>query len=346
MTSNTRSKASPIAHRKPGRAVPLCLAVAVATLVAMALLAACRPGPRPTLEGARQFADQFMQERLAGQVDAARARLSQKGRAAFEQAGGPALNLAALGDITGAVAVSQAAGTARDSFVITYRIQEVPLEEPHAAFWDEALTVTGSGAAYLIDGVTSGVLTQATVEGSAVVLRTGQAVRTLFAIADLPDAFRPQGAEPGVEFGVGKEGFVLLAFSPLGDRLAFVTWGTHGFLGIVPTAQGGTPAGVDIHYSGLTVDVRWSPDAAHLAAVVDAATGNRALMAYRLEPLARLALGLEAMFSPEDYDLSGPRWLSPSQFTFGVRTADGGTDQRTGQYTADVLTREVRRTGQ
>lgn len=346
MTSNTQSKTSPVANRKPNRAVPLCLVIAIAALVAMVSLAACRPGPRPTLDGARQFADQFMQERLAGQPDAARAKLSQNGRAAFDQTGGPALNLAALGDITGAVAVSQAPETAKNTFVITYRIQEVPLEEPHAAFWDEALTVTGSGATYLIDGATSGALTQATVEGSAVVLRTGQAVRTLFAMADLPDAFRPQGAEPGLEFGVGKEGFVLLAFSPVGDRLAFVTWGTHGFLGIVPTALGGTPVGVDLHYSGLTVDVRWSPDAAHLAAVIDAATGNRALMAYRLEPLARLALGLEAMFSPEDYDLSEPRWLSPAQFTFRVKTAGGGADQRTGQYTADVATREIRRTGQ
>lgn len=322
----------------------LAVAVAAASLLAGAV-AGCRPGPQPTLEGARQFADAFMQERLAGSVDAARARLGANGRAAFDRTPGLALDLAAMGDVTGAALLSESAGPARNSFVITYRIQEVALEEPHAVYWDEALTAIGSGAGYLIDGVARGPLTEAVVDGSAVIIRTAAGPRQLFAMADLPDLFRPQGAEPGWEFGVGKEGFVLLAFSPLGNSLAFVTWGTHGFLGVVPAAPGGTPVGLDIHYSGMTVDVRWSPDAAHIAAVIDSPTGNRALGAYRVSPPGRIALGLEAMFSPGEYDLSEPRWLSPSQFSFRVRTAGGGTDQRTGRYLADIATREVRRLG-
>jgi|GEM_PF-1637036 len=329
----------------PVWAAQVSLLVALLATVCLLMAGAslgCRPrGPQPTMEGARQFTDAFMQERMTGEVAAARARLSDQARDIYQRPEGLVLDLQAIGDVTGAYPVAQVAES-RDTFKITYRIQEVAGEVVYAAFWDEVLTVTGRGQTYQITAVGRGVLHEAYVSGDAVVLHIGDQESTLFELADLPDVFTPLGAPADVEFGVAKEGFILLSFAPAGNRLAFVTWGTHGFLGLANVPMG-QPAGLDLHYGGLAIDVRWADDGRHLAAVVDAATGNRALLVYGTDPAERINLGLELQFAPEEYEVYRPRWTGAGELTFEVRTAGGGTDPITGGYRANISTREVSR---
>lgn len=322
---------------------PVYVLLVIVLVVAVLGPVACRRRPKPTLEGAKGHAAAFMAERLNGQTTAARGRLSTAGAAKFDQTDGPVLDLRQVGDVTAAYPVAETADGA--VFTITYRIHQVGREVAYAAYWDEVLRIGATGETYHIDDVTIAGEREAYVApDQAVHIKTGNEDVKLFGMADLPDEITPLGATPDISFGVGKEGFALLAFSPLGDRLAFVTWGVHGFLGVAPVS-GGAPESIDLHFEGLTVDVRWSPDSQHIAAVVDAPTGTKALIAYRLSPRERVALGLEGMFPPEEFDLSSPNWVSPTQFTFDAQRAGGEADAKNGTWLADIASKAIKRPG-
>lgn len=325
-----------------GRILQL-FALGLALLLAVAGLG-CVPRPRPTLEAARPVAERFMQDRAEGRVQEAAARLTPAGKGAFDGAGKPVLDLEGLDDKVRAFPRNESSpGVGRYEFV--FRIHRVAREALQAAFWDETILVVWQGGEYRIDGASRAAGREAWVEAdSALHVRSPQGQELTLGFDDLPDLFSPQGAPEDLQFGVGKEGFVLVAFSPAGDQLAFVTWGTHGFL-VVVGLPGGQPRGIDLHFEGAAVDVEWSPDGSRLAAVVDEPTGNQGLFVYTVDPPGRLNLGLRDMFPPEQYSVSEPRWPSAGRMTFHVRAAEGGAPARAGTWQVDFGTGTVSRAG-
>jgi hypothetical protein len=282
-----------------------------------------------------------MHDRLEGPLDRARQALTIKGQEAFSSQPGLVLDLSSLDDVTGYYLLAESTEkSGRYSF--TYRIHRSGVHNPYAVFWDEVLTVLGKGAQYSIDDVVEQKGTEAVVhEDMDVYLASGGEERRLFGMDDLPDEWIPPGMPPDSGFGIGKEGYVLLSFAPAGDRLAFVTWGTHGFLGVFDL-PGSRLEGVDLHFEGLTVEVRWSPTGLLLAAVVDAPTGNKALYIYDMATRQRVATGLETLFHPEEFDLDQPRWTSATTVGFVVKAAEGSS-QQDGPWQFDAQTKEIRR---
>lgn len=293
------------------------------------------------------MADRFMQDRAEGRVQAAAARLTPGAKAIFDSPGRPALDLEGLDDKVRSYLRSEiSSGAGRYEFV--YRVHRVAREAQYAAYWDETILVIWQGGEYRVDGASFAAGREAWVgeEDLLVRVRSPQGLELSFGFDDLPDEFVPQGAPEDLRFGVGKEGYVLLAFSPAGDLLAFVTWGTHGFLGAAAVPQGQL-TGIDLHFEGAAVDVEWSPDGRHVAAVVDAPTGNQALFIYSYSAAspARLNAGIETLLAPDQYSLSEPRWHGTALLTFHVRAAEGGSVAREGTWQLDLSTGTVSRKG-
>jgi hypothetical protein len=285
-----------------------------------------------------------MQDRAEGRVQEAAAKLTPAGKGAFDAAGKPSLDLEGLDDRVRVYLRGESSpGVGRYEFV--FRVHRVARETPYAAFWDETILVVWQGGEYRVDGASLAAGREAWVgDDSALHVRMSQGQQLTITFDDLPDEFSPQGAPDDLTFGVGKEGYVLLAFSPAGDRLAFVTWGTHGFLGVVGL-PGGQIRGIDLHFEGATVDVAWSPDGSKLAAIVDEPTGNQGLFVYAVEPPAKLNLGLRDLFPAEQYSVSEPRWASDTRMTFHVRAVEDGNPARTGTWQVDLTTNTISRTG-
>jgi hypothetical protein len=282
-----------------------------------------------------------MAARLGGRTDEARTYLSPAGLTAFRPQGGLALNLAGIGDVTAYYLLGEQTERAgRYSF--TYRVHQVGQEVTYATYWDETLSVTGRGGRYAVDGASLQAGPECFVgPGLTLFLRTKDDERRLFGMDDLPDEFTPQGAPADFAMGIGKEGFVLVSFSPTGDRLSFVTWGTHGFLGLLDLPQG-KPQGIDAHWEGVVVEVRWSPVGDRLAAVIDAPTGNLALAVYELPSRQKLSLGLTDRFPPGQYSLREPLWASRDDLTFAVEEA-GGSPALVGRWRVNVVTRVLQK---
>jgi len=320
-------------------------ALLLASMMVMSL-AGCRPpAAGPSIDAARTFAGQFMCARLSGKVEDARAMLSSAGAKSFGGPGQPDLDLRESGDICGYAPVSELSREDGKTFVFVYRLQQTGREVAYAAFWDETITVTsaGTGTSFLVDAATEGAATEARVDESMVLRLVRDGVESeLFGLDDLPDEYTPLGASDDITMGVGKEGFALLSFAPSGTRLAFVTWGVHGFLGYV-ALSGSAPEGIDIHWEGLTVDTVWSPDSQYIAAVIEQPTGNSALSVYRVTPPERLQLGVETMFAPEDYRLERPVWLDTGRLTVEVEHRDAPQDSKNGQWLIDIGTRTISR---
>jgi hypothetical protein len=323
-----------------------------AVLLAMAMTGlACTPRPRSTLEGAKTIVDQFMLDRAEGRVQEAQAQLTEGARATFNTPGQPALDLEGREDKVRYYQQSETSPAA-GRYVFVFRIHRVARESPYTVYWDETIQVVWQGGQYRVDGASLTPGREAAVdEDLAVNVRRSHLVDPTgsvegqilsFGMADLPDEFRPQGAPEDLVFGVGKEGYVLLSFSPAGDRLAFVTWGTHGFLGSV-TVPEGRLSGIDLHFEGVTVDVEWAPDGPNLAAVIDEPTGNQALTLYAVEPPQRLGLSLRDHFAPEEFSVFGPRWQGLRRLVFQVRAAEGGATEREGTWQLDLDTGTVSR---
>lgn len=81
---------------------------------------------------------------------------------------------------------------------------------------------------------------------------------------DLPRTFRPFGAAPDIQFGVGDNGWGALALSPDLQTVAFVTRGTHPLLGLVD--RNGEVRGLDLWFEGGAGELAWSFDGRYLAA--------------------------------------------------------------------------------
>lgn len=118
----------------------------------------------------------------------------------------------------------------------------------------------------------------------------------------LPNLFRPYGANQGVEFGVGKNGWGALALSPDLRQIGFVTRGTHAFLGVVD--RGGQLKGLDLWFEGGPGELLWSLDGKYLAATNASARGIYVLQLWN--PGEGTPVKLSGL--PDDRDISHLQW--------------------------------------
>lgn len=132
--------------------------------------------------------------------------------------------------------------------------------------------------------------------------------KTILAVMapNLPKTFRPYGAPPDGLFGVGDNGWGALALSPLGQHLAFVTRGTHAFLGIVDAS--GQVQGLDLWFEGGAGELAWSHDGHYLAATN---WSPRGLFVLQLWSFQRNA-PVDVTGLPDGRDISRLQWQGGS----------------------------------
>lgn len=129
---------------------------------------------------------------------------------------------------------------------------------------------------------------EANEEKGVLVLAKGDpAAKPVVKLADLPNAFRPNGAQPGVEFGVGKDGFAVIALHPEFKSIAFVTRGLHPFFAIADVATQKVH-GLDLFFEGGASELAWSHDGKYLAVVVLRPSGGQELLIWEAEPGKRV----------------------------------------------------------
>ncbi len=142
---------------------------------------------------------------------------------------------------------------------------------------------------------------------------------------DLPNAFRPYGAPAGTEFGVGKQGFGSAAAGP--TYAAFVTQGTHPFLGIVELSSGKI-TGLDLWYGGAAGEMAWSPDGRWLAAAAGRPSGAFELQVW--DPVGAKKVEIKGLPTGPDVQVSDFRWKK-GILHFRMNNQDWTFDPATGE---------------
>lgn len=95
----------------------------------------------------------------------------------------------------------------------------------------------------------------------------------ILSTADLPEKYRPPGACAECEFGVGREGFSAVALSPDRQKVAFVSWGVHTFVGVT-TAVDPNVEPLALLFEGSAGELAWSLDGKYLASTATGPSGR------------------------------------------------------------------------
>ncbi|MDF2626392.1 MAG: hypothetical protein K0R39_223 [Symbiobacteriaceae bacterium] len=169
-------------------------------------------------------------------------------------------------------------------------------------------------------------------------LHKGQSATLAGDLAMLPDQAKPRGAEPGIEFGVGKEGWSVAAVNMAGTHVLWVTKGLHPLMGISQITWGSNPVmtPIDLLFEAGGVDAAWAPGSSRYVAVAIAEPSGATTLAVidamgpgKVVPDLAAKLG-----GAPDYTVRNLRWLSGTVVAFEVER--GG--KTTGPYTYDVGT--------
>lgn len=258
---------------------------------------------RPSDEEALRFIDRFMQARMAGKA-ADVAAMVAPGMTAND-----AIRLSGPGArITGYRAELLGSGDP-DSFAFRLYVAvvtgqphgEVNVEAVHLA-WRNGLRISAYGEVAK-ESLALG-------PGADGKLHFNRGPHTLAAadLTALPDKFRPYGAAPDVEFGVGKDGWSVAATALDGSRVLWVTKGLHPLLGVSEPAAGKvTP--LDLLFEARGVDAAFAPDGSRFVAVTVAQpSGATDLFVWDLTKPVRFGPDLSARLGGPDYAVENVRW--------------------------------------
>ncbi len=293
------------------------VSILVGALVTLTLLGGCgwllrKPVPETPPPGeARQIVERFVEHRLRGDRGEARALLTEGAQRSFDESEALRLDLAMSNPhvmgyrIVGEPAIS---GGDEAGVVFTVRFRETYTGQPYAGRWDEHLRVVETDNRLLIDDARFENSLEVIGEEQTLSLIEGEDRSTLLTMEEVPDVFRPQGADEGVEFGVGNQGFGPLAFSPEGGTVFFSTWGTHGFAGMV-TLSNRQVRGIDLYYGGGVVDLVPSPTEEFLAVEILTAGDFPRVRVYRLPEVEVVSGPLDDELPAQQYSLPAGRWV-------------------------------------
>lgn len=301
------------------------------------------------MAGAREALGRFMEARLQGDEEAARSLLTGNGREQFQRSSGLRLSLAGADpEVTGYRTTRESKGVGLATFEV--RLSESSRERAYGSMRDESLTVVKQDGAYRIDGGRAvnrmdlfpedGALYRTTIVG------VGEGPQeAVVALDELPRTFRPQGAGPGTEFGVGREGFGPVAIAPDGERAAFISQGLHPLLATVKL-EDRRIQGIDLYFEGRGEMIMWSATGKFLASQVLHPSGFSRVHFYQADGGAPVKVGLGEQFPAENFALSLVRWL-PAADRFIVRADPGPIppeDKETlGLWAADLVQLKILR---
>ncbi|HWI52665.1 MAG TPA: hypothetical protein VNT01_11065 [Symbiobacteriaceae bacterium] len=171
-------------------------------------------------------------------------------------------------------------------------------------------------------------------------LHRGQATAMVGDLAGLPNTFKPMGAAPGTEFGVGKDGWSVAAVNTAGTHVLWVTKGLHPLLGISQVNWQGNPTvtPLDLLFEAGGVDAAWAPGSARYVAVAVAQpSGATALVIYDATVPAKFGPDLVTTFGNLDFTVRNLRWLSATVVAFDVQKGSATT----GPYTYDINSKKL-----
>ncbi|HWI51131.1 MAG TPA: hypothetical protein VNT01_03190, partial [Symbiobacteriaceae bacterium] len=186
-------------------------------------------------------------------------------------------------------------------------------------------------------------LTLSGSQSGKLVLHRGQDTAVAGDLGLLPEKAAPWGAGPGIEFGVGKEGWSVAAVTTSGTHVLWVTKGLHPLLGISQITWGSNPVmtPLDLLFEAGGVDAAWAPGSTrHVAVTVAQPSGATTLFIYDVTAKQRFGPDLQgALGGAPDFAVRNLRWVSPTVVAFDVQR--GATT--TGPYTYDITSKELKK---
>lgn len=299
-----------------------------------------KPSPepkRPADSEAQAFLRTFMQARMAGDAGkvASMVKPDAVGKGSIRLSGPGAR-------ITGYTAELLGSGNP-DLFIFRVAVS-FGTGQPGGEVSVEEITLTWKGgfkvAAFTEREQES--LTLGVGQDGKLYLQKGQTKALAGDLALLPNMARPLGAEPGIEFGVGKEGWSVAAVNTAGTHVLWVTKGLHPLLGVSQITWGSNPVmtPIDLLFEAGGVDAAWAPGSSrHVAVTIAQPSGATNLYIYDVLAKERIDPGLMAKLGGgPDYAVRNLRWISPTVVAFDVER--GG--KTTGPYTFDISTKELK----
>lgn len=306
------------------------------------------PEIKPSIFEARRHLMEFMDARILRDEKRAEGFLSDGLKAKYNRSGDLSLIGESNPHYVGYFIIDS--GTeGKNRFLFTVDIQEQYLGFAQGSLKSELITVAFTGKSYRIDEVESMPGASAFSEGKDLFFEEPKktAKEKILNIDALPNSITPQGAEPDVSFGVGKEGFTVAAIGRARGSVAFGTWGTHGGLGYLYRQSGAwKPVVLDIVFEGSARSCLWSSDGRYLVFEVETPAGTNTIKVYDIKNGGTLVkTGLNRDFSADVYSLTYPRWVGESTLYFSVvRMEDGeGTPGMTGLWSYNVKTSELKK---
>ncbi|HYF91427.1 MAG TPA: hypothetical protein VD969_04195 [Symbiobacteriaceae bacterium] len=174
-------------------------------------------------------------------------------------------------------------------------------------------------------------------------LHRGQDTAVAGDLSLLPAKAKPWGAGPGIEFGVGAEGWSVAAVTTAGSHVLWVTKGHHPLLGISQITWGSNPVmtPLDLLFEAGAVDAAWAPGGARYVAVATAqASGATTLTIYDVTASQKYGPDLSAALGGgQDFAVRNIRWVSGTVVAFDV--VQGGATVK-GPYAYDVASRQLK----
>lgn len=300
------------------------------------------PGPkepeptRPTDSEAQAFLRAFMQARTAGDAGKVSAMVKPEavGKGSIRLSGPGARITSYTGELLGS-------GNP-DLFIFRVHVG-FGTGQPGGEVSVEEITLTWKGglkvAAFAEREKES--LTLGVGQDGKLYLQKGQTTTLAGDLGLLPDMAKPWGAGPGIQFGVGKEGWSVAAVNTAGTHVLWITKGLHPLLGISQITWGSNPVmtPLDLLFEAGGVDAAWAPGSSrHVAVTIAQPSGATTLFIYDVMTPEKIDPGLTAKLGGQpDYAVRNLRWISPTTLAFDVER--GG--KTTGPYTFDISTKEL-----
>lgn len=302
-----------------------------------------QPPAVPSMADASALVEAFVRARLAGDESGAKAMMTPDAAAKLagqpvpKTAGEPRLNDFALAD-RGPTVSGRAVGVI---------FSETGTKEPLARLTEETVTAGFVAGALKIVDLAADPSRKAVASQKAGIISTqgpGQVPPRTLRLAELPPDFVPQGGGPENRFGVAKDAFGPMAYSPDFAQLAVTTRGTHTFLAVYRPAEGSL-TGVDLYYGGgVSLAPHWSPDSRYLAVPVDSAAGTSRTDIYDINTVKKLNFNLFTHFPPETYNFIPAGWNpSGGRLALDVSREDQKTDDKTGRWILSVPSGDLNR---
>lgn len=229
-----------------------------------------------------------------------------------------------------------------ESFI--FRLRVAVTTPQGSAVTVENVRVTWKGGLKVADGeeIPRETLSLVPADGGKLVLQRGKDSTVAVDLGTLPEMAGPWGAEPGVEFGVGKEGWAVAVPSLSGDYVLWATKGLHPLLGVSRIKWGGAPEEIplDLLFEGGVREASWSPmqHDRHAAVAVSEPSGATVVQVWDMADRKRFGPNLQEAMGTAQYQAKNLRWQAGGVILLFDVEANGKT---TGPWQYNVATKSL-----